>query len=145
SSTQILITGTLQEAPAGWLGGLLSLPDAQGLDARFDIELTQNQDELHIDIESFSLPFLQHSLAVRGSARLKQPTRTLTIRELLLEVDDHRQRIKGTVSPEDIWLDLQLSNLPLTLAQPWLPELQHGNASGRLEIDWFLAGENSWP
>ncbi len=145
SSTQIRITGSLQEPPAGWLGGLLSLPDAQGLDARFDIELTQNQDELRIDIESFSLPFLQHALAARGSARLQQPGNTLTIRELLLEVDDNRQRIKGTVSPEDLFLDVQLSSLPLTLAKPWLPELQRGSASGRVEVDWFLAGEDALP
>ena len=145
SSTQIRITGSLHEAPAGWLGGLLSLPDEQGLDARFAIELTQNQDELRIDIESFSLPFLQHALAARGSARLHLPTNTLTIRELLLEIDDNRQRIKGTVSPEDLFLDVQLSSLPLTLAQPWLPDLQRGTASGHMEIDWFMADEDSLP
>ncbi len=145
SPQEIRLTGSIREIAGGWLAEQLDLPRGQGLDAQFAVEVTQNEDEIAVDVETLTLPFLQHQLAARGSANIQRSTRTIIIKDFLLDIDEHRQRVKGTITPDDLWLDVSLSELPLSLAQPWLPEPVEGNISGDFKADWFFAGDQKWP
>ncbi len=145
SAEEIRLTGAIREVAGGWLTQTLDLPQGQELDAQFAIEVTQSGDEIAIGVETLTLPFLQHQLAARGSANIQRSSRTVIIKDFLLDIDEHRQRVKGTITPDDLWLDVSLSELPLSLAQPWLPEPVDGYISGDFQADWFFAGDQKWP
>lgn len=137
SLDEVQIQGSLVEPAGGLLGQLLNLPSDQALDAQFAIGLEQDEEVYYLSLDQLKLPLFAHQLGANGTIRLDPQRSSVQVRELILDIDGKRQRIRGAYSPDDLWAELILAELPLELAQMWLPELSAGHIGGRIDISWL--------
>ncbi len=140
-AASIHLSGTLTEPANGFLANLLHLPKNQALDATFDSLLQLSDDTWGIQLESLTLPFFEHQLNAQGSASWHWAQQQLNIPECILRIDDNIQKIKGSVSPQDIWWEANLSALPLDMANPWLEKPLAGFVTGQSEGHWVYANQ----
>lgn len=145
SINEVQIQGSLDEPAGGLFGQLLNLPSDQALEAQFAIGLEQDEDVYYLTLDSLKLPLFAHQLGANGTIRLDPKHSSVQVRELILDIDGKRQRIRGGYSPEDLWAELILTELPLELAQMWLPEFNAGQIGGRIDVSWLHHQAGTFP
>jgi len=123
------------EKPGGFAGKHLQLPEGQALDASGSIALRQpRENRLLLDVEAFSLPLVRHQFALSGRAEVALSPWRVSTGELLLQVDDSRHRIAGSVSADEVDAEIQFNRLPLAISQPWQDYLVGGWLSADLSV-----------
>lgn len=123
------------EKPGGFAGSSLQLPGGQALDARVRLAFRRaGDDRLLAEIEEFSLPLVQHHFALSGRSEIALSPWKLATEGLLLQVDDSRHRIAGSVSADQVDAEIKLDHLPVSISQPWQDYLVGGWLSADLSV-----------
>ena len=145
SEREVRIQGSLREQAGGLIGRLARWPEGQPIEADFIASVEQTEDQLRVALEDLQLPLAGHRLQAQGTVSYTSASQTLAVQELLLLIDDQRQKLRGGYSPLDIWAELDLRQLPLDLIQPWVADLQGGSISGQVEMNWLHRDDGRWP
>lgn len=136
---EVTVHGAFFEPAAGRVGELLRLPAKQPVDAAFAVNVKPMADQWQLSIERLQMPFLSHQLRVQGAAQFNVDARWVKVPELVIEVDDKVQRLRGGATADDAWFDAEFSQLPLELANPWLPQPVQGIITAKVRGDWRFA------
>jgi translocation and assembly module TamB len=142
---EVLIQGSIAEAPGGLLGSLARWPAGDPLQAQVRLSLKRDEQRLHLVLEELVGRVVNHNIKAIGTLDYHLSDKSLSLHELELLVDDKRQRLRGGYSPVDLWVQLDLSDLPLDLVTPWYADIAGGEASGRFELSWLHAEPGLWP
>lgn len=145
SQQEVHFSGTLHESAGGLLGTLLRWPGDQAIQAEFAATLEQGDQQLRLALETLRLPLSGHNLQAQGNIDYATLNRTLTIHELLILIDDKAQKLRGVYSAADLWAQVNLNELPLDLATPWVADLQGGSVTGQVDLNWLHQEEGRWP
>jgi translocation and assembly module TamB len=141
------IQGTLNEAPGGFLGSLLALPPQQPLNASLDMEISSLAQQYQLHLNPLRMPWQGVPVEARGTVHLSADAKRWDITQVQLLLDGRSQRLRGQVSPSDLWLEMSLDGFPLQWLQPWLP-INPGSATGQLHLAWqknTRAKDKPWP
>ncbi|SDZ75119.1 translocation/assembly module TamB domain-containing protein [Microbulbifer marinus] len=134
-SGRFVLELSASEKAAGFAGNYLQLPEGQALDARGKISLQQPEDNrLLVDIESLSLPLVQHQFSLSGRATVTLSPWQVVTDGLVLEVDDSRHQISGSVSADEVDAEIDFNRLPVAISQPWQDFLVGGWLSADLSV-----------
>lgn len=139
------LSGKLYEGPNGLIGSLAQLPEQQAIDLSFAVLLRQQHEQFELTIERLQLPFLGYDFAARGTLNYEPERRALLVKQMVLHSDEHRHLIEGGINPEDLWLDARFKQFPLDIASPWVPELESGTLSGRVQLSWVHSDDGQLP
>ncbi|MCX2803137.1 translocation/assembly module TamB domain-containing protein [Microbulbifer thermotolerans] len=129
------------EGAGGFAGKQLQLPEGQPLDVDGSVFLRQLDGRLLADIETFSLPLVNHHFALSGDVEILFSPWQISAQALLLEVDDSRHRIAGSISADKVDAEIKFQRLPVAISQPW----QHYLVGGSLSADLSVRGSMPLP
>ncbi|MBC6906190.1 hypothetical protein DWB84_12030 [Saccharophagus sp. K07] len=145
SAQKVRFTGDFREASGGLLGGLIQWPKEQDIEANFAATLEHDAGFFELGLENLRLSLSSHALEANGNLSYTTSSRTLSVSELAIIIDGNRQRLSGSYSPQDLSAQINLDQLPLELAQPWVEDLQSGSVSGDINVTWSHQEEGTWP
>ncbi|MCR6653067.1 MAG: translocation/assembly module TamB domain-containing protein [Cellvibrionaceae bacterium] len=145
SQHEVHFKGTLRESAGGLLGTLARWPVDQPIQAEFAATLEQGENQLRLALEDLRLPLSGHKLQAQGNISYTNRSGTLAVNELLLLIDDKAQKLRGGYSALDLWAQVNLDEFPLDLLTPWVADLQGGDVSGQVELNWLHQEEGRWP
>lgn len=145
STTEVQFRGSLVEPAGGLIGQLMRLPEQQLLDVAFAFEVEQSNELFDIAVENIEAPLFEHKVSTRGTVLVHMGHSSVDVKGLEVVVDDNRQVISGAYDPNNLWVDIALNDLPLDIAQIWLPEVKGGSLSGRFDVAWAHSEPDTWP
>ena len=130
----------VREKPGGFAGNYLQLPSGQALDARAKIEVWRpDENQLRLELRELALPLVAHQFSLSGGASLQLSPWQVSSDGLLLQVDDTRHQISGSVSDDSLAADIQFNRLPIAISQPWQDFLVGGWLTADLSVGGSLA------
>ncbi|SHG11229.1 autotransporter secretion inner membrane protein TamB [Microbulbifer donghaiensis] len=134
-SSRFVLELSAREKASGFLGRYLQLPEGQALDARGKVSLQQpEENQLLIDIETFSLPLVQHQFSLSGRATATLSPWEIRSDGIRLDVDGSQHRVSGSVSAEQVDAEIDFNQLPVAISQPWQDFLVGGWLSADLSV-----------
>ncbi len=126
---------SLQEPAGGWIGQQVKLPVRQALDINLGLNASRRERHMvDIDLETLRIPWQTHLVESNGQLILDIESRELVITRLDLVLDGARQKISGVLNEGRADINLELDQLPLSLAEPWVADLHGGQLSGELKL-----------
>ncbi|MFS1524941.1 translocation/assembly module TamB domain-containing protein [Microbulbifer sp. 2304DJ12-6] len=140
-SGRFVLDFSVHENARGFVSRRLHLPGQQQLNASGVVSLRRRDEQLQVDIESFTTPFSRHKLGLTGSLAISRSPWRMSTEGILLYVDGRRNSLTGSFSTENISAHLHLNRLPVTLSRPWQDVLH----SGWLSADLKLTGAGMQP
>lgn len=136
------ITGNVREDKGGALGSLIKLKKTEPLNLTFDVAVQNNEDIFTLTINTLNISYHEHPIAADGKLAIDPSQKKLDITSLTIRIDDHIQKISGTVWQDKLDIKTSLNKVPVLIIQPWV---NLGEVKGEFSSDIDISGTLSEP
>ena len=136
SRESLAINGRIQQRAGGWLGQWLQLPPEQVVELAVSAKGEQKSDGIYVALEQLSAPLFKQRVSVQGNVKISPELQRVDLSALVLNVNEQRHTLSGSVSPEKLALGLDIQRFNLALLQPWVPDLEGGAVSAKGDLTW---------
>ena len=132
--TQVDMEGSLQEAPAGYIGTLLQLPEAQKIDAGFHLSIEKQEDTYLLDIGELFFPISTHNFNLTSSLKINPEVHSVYLDSLELKTDKTEHFASGKYEDGNLDFDIALNDFPLDIFDIWLTKGISGELGSNINI-----------
>jgi Uncharacterized protein conserved in bacteria len=131
---QLALPPELFAAPAG-----SPLADLNQLQARVKMSFGKDGNHISTKIADLSVNLWRHSFVLQAQADYNAAIDHFALVSSSFKIDDQPQQLFATWDRGRLNVDIKLQQLPLDIAQFWVPQLNSGFASGELQV------KGRWP
>lgn len=132
------IKGSVNEGQGGWLSERLQLPESLPLNVQMNLSSQLEDQDLTIDINQLTLPFLKHLIKIGGQAQINTETSKVSVPSLMIDINGKKQILSGSYEDNAIELFATLDQLPIAISEPFQDYLKGGSVTGTTNIKGSL-------
>jgi translocation and assembly module TamB len=136
-----LLTLSVKEKVDGYLHQLTTFPAEQAIDATLSLNFRADQsaDTLLWTLNAMEFPWYQHPLSIAGSGHWHLPSQRLLVDEAELRIEESTQSFSGWWQGDECLLELNLTDFPLAITEPFQRFIKGGHLSGHVHASGKFA------